>query len=429
MVAWIKIKAVYILFYGCLSISFKISDHLLENEVRSSGAQRKLKAQARHDIQREILSILGLQHRPRPNLIERKMSAPLFMMDLYNAMAVVEENEAGFSYADKPVSKFAIDDPLLASFQERNLLLNTNMVMSFVNLVENDIEIYEKWYRKEFKFDLNDIPQDEEIISAEFRLYKDLLEVNETFQINIFQVLALHPDKDQELLQLGSQVVCGFDKGWLTFDITASSIQWLFNPDSNLGLQVSVETLDEQGVDPRSIGIVGRNGSQDKQPFMVTFFKSSEVHLRSIRSTSNREWNEESTKTLEEPDNPLLPNLSETFLSSSIGSNRYVRQSCKRHELNVSFRHLGWHDWIIAPEGYSAYYCDGECAFPLNSHMNATNHAIVQTLIHFINPDTVPRPCCAPSELLDISVLFFDDHSNVILKKYKNMMVRSCGCQ
>lgn len=38
-------------------------------------------------------------------------------------------------------------------------------------------------------------------------------------------------------------------------------------------------------------------------------------------------------------------------------------------------------DWIIAPEGYAAYYCMGECAFPLNSYMNATNHAIVQTLV------------------------------------------------
>lgn len=39
-------------------------------------------------------------------------------------------------------------------------------------------------------------------------------------------------------------------------------------------------------------------------------------------------------------------------------------------------------DWIIAPEGYAAFYCDGECSFPLNAHMNATNHAIVQTLVN-----------------------------------------------
>lgn len=41
-------------------------------------------------------------------------------------------------------------------------------------------------------------------------------------------------------------------------------------------------------------------------------------------------------------------------------------------------------DWIIAPEGYAAFYCDGECSFPLNAHMNATNHAIVQTLVSIL---------------------------------------------
>lgn len=43
-------------------------------------------------------------------------------------------------------------------------------------------------------------------------------------------------------------------------------------------------------------------------------------------------------------------------------------------------------------------------------------------------PDNVPKPCCAPTKLNAISVLYFDDSSNVILKKYRNMVVRSCGC-
>lgn len=90
--------------------------------------------------------------------------------------------------------------------------------------------------------------------------------------------------------------------------------------------------------------------------------------------------------------------------------------------------------------------------------MNATNHAIVQTLVslkrslikgissvasalpedifcissvpqvHFINPETVPKACCAPTQLHGISVLYFDESSNVILKKYRNMVVRACGC-
>lgn len=85
-------------------------------------------------------------------------------------------------------------------------------------------------------------------------------------------------------------------------------------------------------------------------------------------------------------------------------------------------------DWIIAPTGYSAYYCHGDCSFPLKSSMNATNHAIVQTLMHLMNPYEVPKPCCAPTKLSAIMVLYFDESSSVILKKYKNMVVKSCGC-
>lgn len=33
-------------------------------------------------------------------------------------------------------------------------------------------------------------------------------------------------------------------------------------------------------------GLIGRSGPQNKQPFMVAFFKATEVHLRSIRSAS-----------------------------------------------------------------------------------------------------------------------------------------------
>ena len=88
----------------------------------------------------------------------------------------------------------------------------------------------------------------------------------------------------------------------------------------------------------------------------------------------------------------------------------------------------GWQDWIIAPKGYAANCCDGECSFPLNAHMNATNHAIGQTLVHLMNPECVPKPCCEPTKLNAISVLCFDDNSNVILKKYRNMVVRACGC-
>lgn len=64
-------------------------------------------------------------------------------------------------------------------------------------------------------------------------------------------------------------------------------------------------------------------------------------------------------------------------------------KSCRIQTLYVSFKDLKWQDWIVAPEGYNAFYCTGECNFPLNAHMNATNHAIVQTLVHLMDPKKV----------------------------------------
>lgn len=60
--------------------------------------------------------------------------------------------------------------------------------------------------------------------------------------------------------------------------------------------------------------------------------------------------------------------------------------------------------------------------------MNATNHAIVQTLVHLMDPGEAPSPGCAPTKLSAQSVLYFDDKSNVVLQKFPKMIVKACGC-
>ncbi|NP_001079934.1 bone morphogenetic protein 7 precursor [Xenopus laevis] len=420
----VKRRLPVLLFLFHISLSSISSNTILENDFHSSFVQRRLKGHERREIQKEILTILGLQHRPRPYLPEKKKSAPLFMMDLYNAVNIEEMHAEDVSYSNKPIS---LNEAFsLATDQENGFLAHADTVMSFANLVDNDNELHKNSYRQKFKFDLTDIPLGDELTAAEFRIYKDYVQNNETYQVTIYQVLKKQADKDPYLFQVDSRTIWGTEKGWLTFDITATGNHWVMNPHYNLGLQLSVESMDMQNVNPRLVGLVGKNGPQDKQPFMVAFFKTSDIHLRSVRSTSNKHWNQERAKTYKEQDNLPPANITDGIMPP--GNVVFLKQACKKHELFVSFRDLGWQDWIIAPEGYAAYYCEGECAFPLNSFMNATNHAIVQTLVHFINPETVPKPCCAPTQLNGISVLYFDDSANVILKKYKNMVVQACGC-
>ncbi|XP_014669875.1 PREDICTED: protein DVR-1-like [Priapulus caudatus] len=102
---------------------------------------------------------------------------------------------------------------------------------------------------------------------------------------------------------------------------------------------------------------------------------------------------------------------------------------CQRRKLYVNFYEIGWSDWIIAPPGYDAYFCDGKCPFPLHEQMNATNHAIIQTLVNSVNRKKVPSACCVPTQLSPVSMLYYDSNSNVVLRQYDDMIVDGCGCR
>lgn len=102
---------------------------------------------------------------------------------------------------------------------------------------------------------------------------------------------------------------------------------------------------------------------------------------------------------------------------------------CKPRRLYISFSDVGWENWIIAPQGYLANYCLGECPFPLTAELNSTNHAILQTMVHSLDPEGTPQPCCVPVRLSPISILYYDNNDNVVLRHYEDMVVDECGCR
>ncbi|XP_072239166.1 growth/differentiation factor 5 [Leuresthes tenuis] len=106
-----------------------------------------------------------------------------------------------------------------------------------------------------------------------------------------------------------------------------------------------------------------------------------------------------------------------------------TRPRCHRRRLHVNFKEMGWDDWIIAPLEYDAYHCDGACDFPIRSHLEPTNHAIIQTLINSMDPELTPPTCCVPTRLSPISILYIDSANNVVYKQYEDMVVESCGCR
>ncbi|KTF73762.1 hypothetical protein cypCar_00039481 [Cyprinus carpio] len=105
------------------------------------------------------------------------------------------------------------------------------------------------------------------------------------------------------------------------------------------------------------------------------------------------------------------------------------KQRCNRKQLHVNFKEMGWDDWIIAPLEYEAFHCDGVCDFPIRSHLEPTNHAIIQTLMNSMDPRSTPPTCCVPTRLSPISILYIDSANNVVYKQYEDMVVESCGCR
>ena len=48
----------------------------------------------------------------------------------------------------------------------------------------------------------------------------------------------------------------------------------------------------------KSAGVVGRSGPQSKQPFLVAFFKASEVLFRSVRAAGGKKKNHNRNKSV-----------------------------------------------------------------------------------------------------------------------------------
>ncbi|CAG5983845.1 unnamed protein product [Menidia menidia] len=409
--------------YCAMATLVAFSNFSAENEARSSFIQRRLRNQERREMQREILSILGLPHRPRPRAHTKRDAAPMFMLDLYNTISADLGAHRSYYRAVLPTQG---SSSTTVTPQDSRFLDDADTVMSFANLIDQDQDHLFQPHIREFQFDISRIPEGEAITAAEFRVFKHFIQErfeNETFTVSVYQVLQTSSNSEVELLLLDQRDVWASEEGWMVFELSSARTLWLVSPEQSLRLQLILQDSHGRRRNPRLAGLVMGSGSQDRQPFLVVFFKAKEVRFRGARSAQGHKGRQSGRS---KPQRSVQDAL--RAVESATDNFGLSKEGCKKRELYVSFRDLGWQDWIIAPEGYAAYYCEGECAFPLNSYMNATNHAIVQTLVHFINPETVPKPCCAPTQLHGISVLYFDDSSNVILKKYRNMVVRACGC-
>ena len=102
---------------------------------------------------------------------------------------------------------------------------------------------------------------------------------------------------------------------------------------------------------------------------------------------------------------------------------------CQRRPMMVDFADLGWSDWVIAPRAFQAYSCVGECPYPLGGRMNSTNYAMLVSMMSSMQAGDSPTPCCVPTSLRPVALLYLDNSDNLVLRNYEGMVVNGCGCR
>lgn len=188
--------------------------------------------------------------------------------------------------------------------------------------------------------------------------------------------------------------------GWHTFSVLAA-VQLLLldsEEDTVLSLQISCPLCASAGA---SLFLMGsKQREQSHQPFLVVVVQQEDSGDERQRKKRGLECDEE------------------------------VQFCCKR-QLYIDFKDIGWNDWIIAPSGYHANYCEGEC--PSHVSMAGSTLSFHSTVIsHYrmrgYSPFQKLQSCCVPARLRAMSMLYYNEEQKIIKKDIQNMVVEECGC-
>jgi len=250
--------------------------------------------------------------------------------------------------------------------------------------------------------------------SATLRLFKRRvrrrrLRPGDRLRVNILQVLSsdrVHGGSRKRLVD--SRIVeTDEDATWEEFDVLKAVQEWTTDAASNRGLVVEAEL--EGGIGrvrlSRVVEFAGP-GSAEHRPTLNLMARSRRRRRRRRRTSRQRRSAGDAERHAD--------------CRRGDGETR-----CCRYPLWVSFREIGWDRWILAPDGYRAFYCDGACP---PRHRVATHFAGIRALVNGIRPDAAPPPCCAATRMAPLTIAHYNRDGRAVVSVFDNMIVDECMC-
>uniref|UniRef100_A0A182NTL6 Protein decapentaplegic n=1 Tax=Anopheles dirus TaxID=7168 RepID=A0A182NTL6_9DIPT len=380
------------------------------------------------EIEKNLLSLFGFPNRPK---IDRsKVVIPEAMKQLYAQIM-------GHDLVD------SVSVP-----KEGLNTRNANTVRSFTHEESHIDERFQHHHRFRLLFNVSSIPRGEKLRAAELTLTRDGIAHRSgraptrkpaVYQVLVYDIVrpGVKGKRAPTFLLVDTKTLAINESGTASFDVMPAVERWLRQPRKNHGLFVQVTSRGRGRTD-------GSHSRQRRSAQATTTAAAAAAplheHVRLRRSATERHdsWVQKQPllftytddgRHKQRPIRDAISSANRARRASAKRSSRRKNELCQRKPLYVDFSDVGWNDWIVAPPGYEAYFCQGDCKFPIADHLNTTNHAIVQTLVNSYNPTLAPKACCVPTQLSSISMLYLNEQNKVVLKNYQDMTVVGCGCR
>jgi hypothetical protein len=405
--------------------------------VLVSGAQIK-------KIRSQMLDAFGIRS-PSRNLQAPDKFVSRYMTSLYKFLG--HTNEINFN----PSFRYLDKDTGTTDFDFNKILSDSDQFDSIIGFVPENITpnseksksslIGKNVIEYDFRSDSDDSLSDESLRLVHAELYFAV--ENDTIPLDSIKVFFQNGEEFKEIS--GSQTIRMNNTQLLAVNVTKIVQKWIFYPNSDRKLYVKLDGIsqDLDFSNPLESFIpdlhcfgVGFFVETDDEEFPPIFSAPNRIRrdTSSIPSENDINENDEMPEDEESNDIPVFPSSSSSSTSSSKSRTFDIlskprSDSCRVRTLFIDFNAIGWGEFVVAPSGYRANYCDGGCPFPLDMKFNPSNHATVQTLIHLIDKNKTGEALCAPSSMDKPLSFLFIDNNQVKIKKYLDMSVIQCGCQ
>ncbi|XP_015593107.1 bone morphogenetic protein 4 [Cephus cinctus] len=273
---------------------------------------------------------------------------------------------------------------------------------------ETEFVVKEEFSRRlYFPVELPDDDSTTEVEHANLRFLLDGHEAStEEPEVLVYQVTNDDPSRRRLVSRTKLPAIRPGELRWVEFDVSEAAASWLEDGQDNLGLVLRFR----HGGHPRP-----RNFRLPTLNLFTTVMTSDLDNVLGDGSASSRRHKR------------AIPDQLMSFQKGRRTECRGDNKKCCRHRMTVIFKDLKGFEFIIQPKTFDAGYCKGRCPPRYNP---AHHHALLQSLIWKEDRKKAPRPCCAPSKLAELEILYFDENDSTKLKisNWKNMRVLECAC-